>query len=204
VTTTLQSQDPDPAPAAARRPVLALLRRIALPLVRASERARVLHDWHRRWTGEPALPAHVRSVAFVCKGNICRSPFGAALLARARPALRVTSYGLDAGDDCPAEPAARSLARAYGVDLDAHRTRRLDDDVVREVDLLLVMEAWQASAIERRWPVARDRVRLLGDFLPAPPFGIEDPWGQSEPVWRSSYQRIEAAIARLVQRLEGG
>jgi len=200
VTTTLRSPDP----AAARRPVRALLRRIALPLIRASERERVLHDWRRRRAGEPALPSHVQSVAFVCKGNICRSPFGAALLARACPALRVTSYGLDAADDCPAEPAAQSLARAYGVDLDAHRTRRLDDEVMREVDLLLVMEAWQASAIERRWPAARDRVRLLGDFLPAPPFGIEDPWGQPEPVWRSAYQRIDASIVRLAQRLEGG
>jgi protein-tyrosine phosphatase len=200
VTTTLRSPDP----AAPWRPVRALLRRIALPLVRASERERVLHDWRRRWAGEPTLPARVRSVAFVCKGNLCRSPFGAALLARARPALHVTSYGLDAMDDCPAEPAGQSLAREYGVDLDGHRTRRLDDDVVREVDLLLVMEAWQARAIERRWPAARDRVRLLGDFLPAPPFGIEDPWGQPEPVWRSAYRRIEVSIARMVQRLEGG
>jgi protein-tyrosine phosphatase len=200
MTTPLQSSDA----AAAWRPVRALLRRIALPLVRASERERVLHDWRRRRAGEPALPARVRSVAFVCKGNLCRSPFAAALLARARPVLRVTSYGIDCADDRPADPTGRSLVHEYGVDLDAHRTRRLDDDVMREVDLLLVMEAWQARAIERRWPAARDRVRVLGDFLPAPPFEIEDPWGQPEPMWRSAYQRIDASIARLVQRLEGG
>lgn len=181
-----------------------MLRRIVLPLVRVSERERVLHDWRRRRSGEPVLPARVHSVAFVCKGNLCRSPFAAALLARACPTLRVTSYGLDAALDHPAEEAGRSLARAYGLDLDGHRTRRLDDEVVRSTDLLLVMEAWQARAIESRWPAAQARVRLLGDFLPAPPFGIEDPWGQPEPVWRNVFQRIEASIARLIERLEGG
>lgn len=164
----------------------------------------MLHDWRRRRAGEPALPATVQRVAFVCKGNICRSPFAEALLAHRAPALRVSSYGLEAAADDPAEEAGRMLARSYGLDLDGHRTRRLDDDAMRDLDLLLVMEAWQARAIERRWPAKRDRVRVLGDFLPSPPFGIEDPWGQPEPVWRSVFQRIDASIARLIQRLEGG
>jgi protein-tyrosine phosphatase len=189
-------------PAAERR-VRTLLRRIVLPLVRASERERVLHDWRRRRAGEPALPTRVRNVAFVCRGNLCRSPFAAALLAGACPELLVTSFGLDAGGGHPAEQVAQSHARAYGVDLGAHRTRRLDSDAVRGADLLLVMEAWQATAIARRWPAARDRVRLLGDFLKEPPFEIEDPWGQPEPVWFRSYRRIDASIARLIERLEG-
>jgi hypothetical protein len=37
----------------------------------------------------PALPSRVRSVLFVCLGNICRSPFAAALAAR-----RVTQAGV--------------------------------------------------------------------------------------------------------------
>ena len=172
--------------------------------MRTSERDRVLHDWRRRRLGEPTLPAGVRRVTFVCKGNLCRSPFAAALLERACPGLTVSSYGLDATADHPAEPMARSLGRSYGIDLDAHRTRRLGADSVGASDLLLVMEAWHARAIARRWPAARDRVRVLGDFLPAPPYGIEDPWGQPEPVWRRSYRRIDAAIERLARRLEGG
>lgn len=175
-----------------------------LPLVRSSERERVFHDWRRRRSGEPVLPPSVCSVAFVCKGNLCRSPFAAALLSRACVSLEVRSYGLDAADGDRAEAAGRSLARSYGVDLEEHRTRRLDAEVVRTTDLFLVMEAWQARAIERRWPATRGRVQLLGDFLPAPPYGIEDPWGQPEPVWRSVFARIDASTARLAERLAGG
>jgi protein-tyrosine phosphatase len=191
-------------PHASPRALRALLRRVVLPLVRRSERERVLHDWRRRRSGEPALPATVRSVAFVCKGNLCRSPFAAALLSRACPSLEVRSYGLEAADGDLAEAAGRLLARSYGLDLEEHRTRRLDAGCARTTDLLFVMEAWQARAIERRWPATRGRVQLLGDFLPAPPYGIEDPWGKPEPVWRSVFARIDASITRVAERLAGG
>jgi protein-tyrosine phosphatase len=188
-------------PGAVAPPPAALWRRVALPLLRAHERERALHDWRRRRGGEPDVPAGVRIVAVVCKGNLCRSPFAAALLARARPALRVASYGLEAAAGQAADATARTWARAYGVDLSGHRTRLLDRDAVRAADLVLAMEAWQARAIERRFPFARARVRLLGDYLPAPPFGIEDPWGCDEPVWERSFARIDDAVARLLARL---
>jgi len=153
--------------------------------------------------GEPALPAGpIRSVAVLCAGNLCRSPFAAALLARARPELAVGSFGLAAALGHPADPRAIALAAEWGCDLSVHRTRPLGDPDALGADLVLAMDALQGRAFVRRWPAAAPRLRLLGDFLSARPFAIVDPWSQGDPVWRTTYARIEAAVARLAQRLE--
>jgi protein-tyrosine phosphatase len=140
-------------------------------------------------------------VAFVCHGNLCRSPFAAGLLQRSRPDLRVRSFGLAAARGHEADRNALRLAREFGVVLDAHRTRPLTGEDVRAADLVLVMEVPQLKLVRGRWAEGRDRVRLLGDFLRGPPHSIPDPWNQPEPIWRSTFQRIERAVARLAALL---
>ena len=179
-----------------------LWRRAAGTVLRAEARHALAHEWRRTLAGEPALPRRpVRNVAVVCWGNLCRSPFAAALLAKRAPHLTVASFGLAAEEGDGADPRAIALAPRWGVELDAHRARRLGTQHVHEADLVLVMEAQHAAAIARRWSIARTQVRLLGDFLPTRPFAIRDPWDQEEAVWLDVYTRIDAATARLAARI---
>jgi protein-tyrosine phosphatase len=184
-------------------PLASPLRRLARITLRADARRLFLHDCWRTLAGEPPLPAPpLGSIAVLCRGNLCRSPFAAALLEQRLPALRIASFGLGAGDDHPVDPRARWLAREWGCELSEHRTRRLGDAEARAADLLLVMDAVQGAEVSARWPALRARVRLLGDYLPARPFAIADPWRASEPVWRDTYARIALAVGRLASRLE--
>lgn len=169
--------------------------------VRPDARRQFLHDLSRSWMGEPPLPPRVRAVAVVCHGNICRSPFAAALLQQAHPELSVRSVGLEAADGDPADAQAIALAAEWRVDLTAHRTRRLCDDDIESVDLVLTMDAMQSELLTRRWPGAGARQRLLGDFLPGRPFAIVDPWGKPEELWRRTYARIALAVERVSKRL---
>ena len=60
----------------------------------------------------------VSRLVFVCKGNICRSPYGAV---RARDAgLTATSFGIEAQASAPANLAAIRAARMRGVALETH------------------------------------------------------------------------------------
>jgi protein-tyrosine phosphatase len=162
-----------------------------------------LHDWRRRLSGEPALPPPpIGCVLVVCHGNICRSPFAAAVLAGRLPGLDVRSSGLAAGADAPADPTAIRVAARLGHDLSQHRSRPLSPADLTQPDLVLVMEAAQAAAFRVRAPALADRVYLLGDFLAAPPFGIADPWGCPEPVFERTFAQIAAALDRLTERLE--
>jgi protein-tyrosine phosphatase len=169
------------------------------------ERSNRLHEWRRRVRGEPVLPAlPIRSVLVICHGNICRSPFAERLLAQSDAELTVRSAGLEAGSGRPAEPAARHAAEAYGVGLDGHRSQPMDDSLVDWADLILAMEGHQLAAVGRRWPSARDRTRLLGDFLADGPYAIPDPWGREPEVFRATFAQIAGAVARLEERLRAG
>ena len=143
----------------------------------------------------------------LCHGNICRSPFAAALLAARAPALEVRSAGLQAGTGNPADSTAVKCAYRMGVSLTAHRSLRVSTEALDWADLILVMQGFNKASIERDWPQFRSRVRILGDFLPAPPYLLPDPWGQEEQV----FDRVFARIAKRwrdsrcawMQRVEG-
>ncbi len=94
------------------------------------------------------------------------------------------------------------MARRFGLDLSAHRSRALDETALAEADLVLVMEAAQAAALRARAPTAAGRTFLLGDFLDRGPFGITDPFGHPEPVFVATFERIVAAVDALGRRLE--
>lgn len=165
-------------------------------------RLALIHDWRRQLAGEPTLPARpIGRVLVVCHGNICRSPFAAAYLAQRSPGIEVRSSGLAAGEADPADPTAVRVAARHGHDLSQHRSRPLGPADLVEPDLVLVMEAAQAAAFRARAPALAERVRLLGDFLAARPFGIPDPWGCSEAVFDRTFEQIAAALDRLAQRL---
>lgn len=165
-------------------------------------RADALHEWQRRRGGEPRLPrGDIEKVVVVCHGNICRSPFAAALLARGAGAPSVRSAGFAAVPGRPAEPAAVRAAQRFGVSLDSHAARPLSAEDLAWADLVLAMQGHHVSRVVALRAEVAPRVRLLGDFLAEPPHAIDDPWGRSDEVFAATFARIELAVRRLAERL---
>lgn len=189
-------------PAAPRR-FLTSLARFAL---QRDYRSEVLHQWHRRRHGEPALGSvPLRRILVVCHGNICRSPFAEALLGARCRGIQVRSAGFRAGDGVPADPTAIEVAREWQIDLTPHRAHLLRAADLDWAQLVLVMTVNQArDAAERSAPGVEQRVRLLGDYLAAPPFAIDDPFGMAPGVFRTCFERIDLATTRLSQLLNAG
>ena len=138
----------------------------------------------------------------LCHGNICRSPFAAALLEARVPDLEVRSAGLQAGQGNPADPVAVKCAGRMGVSLTGHRSLHVSLDALAWADLILVMQGSHAAAIERDFPQFRSRVRLLGDYLPGPPYLLPDPWGHEEQVFDRVFARVERAVESLAEQIE--
>jgi predicted protein tyrosine phosphatase len=82
---------------------------------------------------------HANSVLFVCHGNIIRSPIAEALLAKSS-SLRVGSAGLHAVKGRPADPRALAAARELSVSLERHTAEPLTELLVKEFDLICVMD----------------------------------------------------------------
>ncbi|MDJ0825663.1 MAG: low molecular weight protein-tyrosine-phosphatase [Rhodobacter sp.] len=148
----------------------------------------------------------VRSVLFVCLGNICRSPtaegvFGA-MAARAGLDLRVDSAGLGSWHlgDPPYGPAIRAAA-ARGYDLSGQRARQVRSDDFDRFDLILGMDADNIAGLEHvRPPGNATPVRLFLDY--APETGVSE---VPDPYYTGDFEKaldlVEAAARGLIKTL---
>jgi protein-tyrosine phosphatase len=92
------------------------------------------------------------NILIVCVGNICRSPMAEYLLQQMIKKhgmdIRVSSAGLGALVGQGVDEHAIDIMREHGVDGAAHRARQLDNDMVKQSELILVMEHWQKNECE--------------------------------------------------------
>ncbi len=143
---------------------------------------------------------------FVCSGNTCRSPMAEAL-ARAALAqsglsdITVASAGTDAFTGEAASTNARSAMRERGLDLGAHRARRLDRDVVEEADLILTMTSRHKDRVVSLVPRAIEKTFTLKEFVSGERLDVADPFGQSLDAYRRAADEINEAVTRVVHRL---
>jgi len=157
------------------------------------------------------LPSPIRSVAFVCTGNICRSPMAEYLLRRALPdgiPLEVRSYGTLARPGNPPAEGTLRAAAAFGIDIRAHRATPFSGAV--RADLVFTMERHHMEDVLLAAPDLTDRVFALGCFSPvgpSPEREIADPYGGPLSGYLDCFREIEDCIAGLaaflVPRVEG-
>lgn len=134
-------------------------------------------------------------ILVVCIGNICRSPMGEALLKQRAQQLgwplSVSSAGIAAMVNHPADPMTQELLREEGMDSGAHRARQLTLPLLLASDLVLVMEKFHKSEIERLFPSACGKVHLLGKW---DAFEIPDPYKKPKHVFQETYRLVKQGI----------
>ncbi len=147
-------------------------------------------------------------ILFLCKGNICRSPYAAARLraelARARiGGVSVESAGFEASPEEAANPTGLRVARERGLDTSDHRARMVTAQAARAADLVFVMEPSHVRSMRRVSAESLSRTLYLGALTlgGSRPLVIEDPYGLPEAVFRTCFDQIDAAIGELVRDL---
>jgi protein-tyrosine-phosphatase len=166
---------------------------------------RLLHRLRRR-AAKRVLRARPwpRAILVVCHGNICRSPFAAALLSRALAPVGtlVTSAGF-VGPGRPAPAEGSTAAARRGIDLSAHRSQLLTPVLAAEADLIVVMDMRQQRMVCERFGRVPSEVMLLGDLDPEAidTRAIHDPIDQPLEAFEQSYRRIERCVEALVAAL---
>lgn len=207
--TLAQSQEQSVQPAEVGRtpaPIISRLVDRLRPIVRAlrSARDRTLHDYRRTQARRAAAAATpVRSVVFVCHGNVCRSPFAEAVFRRlARQTFAMDVAVASAGFIGPGrgspEPALAAATRR-GYDMSSHRSALVATSALADADLIVVMAANQAAAIRKRSPRAHGTILILGDFDPQQidRRTIQDPWGGDDALFDESFARVERCVGEL-------
>jgi low molecular weight protein-tyrosine phosphatase len=166
---------------------------------------RLLHPLRRRAAFRTLADRRpLRSVLFVCHGNICRSPYAAAALARRLPppvrgVVRVDSAGF-CGPGRPAPPNGVRVAARRGVDLAAHRSKLVALSPSAAADLVVVMEPGQRRALQTLFGGDGRDVLVLSDLDPelVTTRTIPDPVDQPEAAFEASYARIDRCLDALV------
>lgn len=133
------------------------------------------------------------SVLFVCKGNICRSPFAAAFAARSANGTKaIDSAGYHPVPGRKPPEAAVRCARAHQLRLEDHRSRVLDPRTVDVADLIVVFDQENLDEMHRRFPEARAKTHRLDPDGP-----IQDPFGTDEARFEVTYRRIADRLRTL-------
>jgi predicted ATP-grasp superfamily ATP-dependent carboligase/protein-tyrosine-phosphatase len=191
----------DPAPGFAEAGQLA--RALAQRARRGASRGLAPVSRRRRRRLQTAARTELRRadrVLFVCKGNIGRSPFAAAI---ARELLgdgqEIASAGfLEAGRRSPADAVA--AAAAWDVDLTTHRSRAVSAELVQQSDAIFVFDQLNYSRMAARFPEARDRLHLLGALDARGQLFVSDPWGRGPEAYAAAYRRIAEALSAAMTR----
>ena len=163
--------------------------------------------------GPPRLPAPRGApyrIAFVCLGNICRSPMADVVMTRlvddaglsGRVAVRSSGTGgWHVGE--PMDPRAAAELAAEDYDPSAHRAQQFDASWLED-DLVLAMDAANLDAVSDGRG-ASERVRLLRSFDPlaeSSDLDVPDPYYGGPDGFADVLRMVERCCARLLAGLE--
>jgi protein-tyrosine-phosphatase len=149
---------------------------------------------HAAMVRQGVLSQPVASVLFVCLGNICRSPFAAAVAFERLPGIAIDSAGFLQHDGRPSPPHIVTAARSLGVDVSHARAQRVTAGQIAAAGLIVCMDLAHIEMIEREFPEALPKATLLGLFAPDGPAEIRDPYDMSPAATRAVLVQMLRAI----------
>ncbi|KUM23751.1 protein tyrosine phosphatase [Mesorhizobium loti] len=151
----------------------------------------------------------IKSILFVCLGNICRSPlaegvFRAVLAERGTGHDIVLDSAATSGWEVGSAPDPRSIAVAarHGVDISRQRARRIAPDDFARFDLILGMDRANVRDLKALAPAAaRGRIHLFLEFASGNQRDVPDPYYEDQQAFASVYRMIREASEALATRL---
>ncbi|WFP63853.1 low molecular weight protein-tyrosine-phosphatase [Mesorhizobium sp. WSM4904] len=152
----------------------------------------------------------IKSILFVCLGNICRSPlaegvFRAVLAERGMTRDIVLDSAATSGWEVGSAPDPRSIAVAasHGIDISGQRARRIAPEDFSRFDLILGMDRSNVRDLKALAPQAgRDRIHLYLKFATGAERDVPDPYYEDQQAFAAVYRMIREASEALAKRLE--
>ena len=147
------------------------------------------------------------NLLFVCRGNICRSPFAEAYAKLKLGSLGVRTFEISSAGTYPVEARpvpepARQASRSYGVTLDSHRSRLLDPELARWAGAVVCMDYRDYRELRGLYPELKGKLFFLLPFdQTSRGYQIADPWGKSIAEFSVRYRQVSSSIDGLIRSL---
>ncbi len=145
----------------------------------------------------------IKSVLVVCLGNICRSPYAEIKLRQLnklqqKEILKISSAGICAMVGEPANINSIKVAKERGLDLNHHIAKQLTGDLLKEFDLILVMDLEQKNTIEKDYPFSFGKVHSIGKWRNEE---VQDPYGKPYLAYLKMADHIDACLNDWILKL---
>lgn len=155
------------------------------------------------------------SYLFICKGNICRSPFAEHITwintgSSSKRNNTFHSAGLIVKKPIPSPKDAVIAAESFGVKLTSHRSKEITPEMIDAYDIIIAMETWQLNSLRKGFPNFQEKFFLLPlfDTVVSPEttgfyrYNIKDPYGRGLDEFTKCFQRIERCVLVLFEEIE--
>lgn len=145
------------------------------------------------------------TIVFICKGNICRSPFAEHYLKRIEPSsLQVYSCGYhpEAGRNAPFN--AVIAGKNTGIDLDCHRSSIVNRELLDNADIIFVFDYENMEKIISQYPEYKSKFWYLSEISPNGMLDIPDPNGKDLSFFTDTYSQIKHYLDIVQKELHSG
>ena len=150
----------------------------------------------------------MKSILFVCLGNICRSQMAEAMLRHRilsstfKSQFEIDSAGTsDEERGNPMYPPARCCLMSHGIEPGDHRARRITAADYERFDMIVLMEEANRRQLRRIIPDdPQNKISLLLDHAPdANHRDIADPWYTGD--FETTYKDIQQGLDGLLREM---
>lgn len=149
-----------------------------------------------------------RKILFVCTGNTCRSVMAQGLFKNMLREegikdVKVSSAGIAALPSFAIYGVLEKVLKEEDIEISNHKPTRVTPQIVKDADLILVMEKRHKEAILEIAPEVKNRVFLLKKFAGEKKnLDIPDPIGQPEEAYRSRLEEIREYLMKILKKIK--
>ena len=154
----------------------------------------------------------IRKVLFLCAGNTCRSPFAseyAKWLKKNKFINELKEVDFDSAGLYHyyeiAQDGTVNYLKSKGIDITDFRTKRVDEDLVKNQDIILAFEQRRhVNKLKRRFKNLNldEKVFLLLDYAgETENLEIEDPFHFEQKEYSAILKRIEDGVLKVIKRI---
>lgn len=155
----------------------------------------------------------MRSVLFVCLGNICRSPLAQGIFEhQLRQAGLEQDYDADSAGTSgwhqgePPHSGSIRIARKYGINIERQRSRPVHAKDGEIFDYIIAMDTSNRESLLSEFRFPERKVHLMRSFSPGSQgnLSVPDPWGLRDDAFEDVYAILDDAVAGFIAQLRAG